>query len=172
MSEATKLKDIPQDIIDAAHKMASSVKWDAEEIKKAEDGNYTPVIDEGVWLNFVKDETELSADQLNDLRKANEKFVAVAGHAIGFGAVDNVYNVNDKITGVLATFGTTGRDSIVIESKRHTATPNPRNREEIIDSYGTIRAIVNTSLENKKAGYFGTVASHVKNYAEEALKNL
>ncbi len=98
---------------------------------------------------------------------------AATGHSVGMGSIP-IYEADKekKLEGLSVTFPITGRDKLVVQSKRHTTSFNPKDRTQTIDTFGGISAVLETNLGNRNSGYFGAVAQNVKHAAAAALRDL
>lgn len=159
-SETKELKPIDPTVLSISEKIQKDLKIERE--------TGTPA--EGVYLELAK-EHDLDEDTIKRVRQFDELFYAGAGHAVGMKSIP-VYKEHKDVTGIKVPFKLTGRDKMVVASKRHTSNVNPQNREETIDTYGAITTATYLAAGNKDSSNFGSIYQHVKAATSAALKDL
>lgn len=168
MSEAAT-KEVTKElkpISDLVQQMSDKIM---AELTFQKDGG-TDLKDTAIYLTLAKD-AELDEATIKKVRTFDDNFNAAANHAVGMGAIP-IYVENPEVKDVTVEFKMTGRDRIIVESTRHQTFPNQKDRENPHQVYGSVRSIIETSLNNKNAGQYGVVVSHVKAAAAAALKDL
>lgn len=129
----------------------------------------TVILKEGIYQNCLPETITKEIDE--EHRAFRETFAAAAAHAVGTASI-NVYKHNKEVEEISATFPTSGRDKLTIQSKRHVSTINPKDRTQTFDNYGVVRAVVHTSYGDKDTGQFGSVAKFIKASAADVLRDL
>lgn len=113
----------------------------------------------------------LNEETLEKVRVFYENSAAALGLLVGGEAIP-IYVEDKEVQSVQATFPTTGKDKLVVTSKRVVNSPNIKDRTQVHQSFGPVTVIMEQSLGNKNSGKFGVVYNHVRNAAAEALRDL
>lgn len=167
MSEKVAEKAVEKKAIVVDEKVVAMAKIFEKDVTVEKDG--TVIIKDGVYFDCLPEGITKEIDEQH--RAFRETFAAAAGHVVAKKAL-KAYQGNKDLTEVSATFPTSGRDKLTIQSKRHVSTINPKDRTQTFDNYGVIRAINQTSYGDKDTGQFGTVAKSAKEAAGAALRDL
>lgn len=151
--------------------LAEEVLTMSEKIRKEmsieKDG--TVIMKDGIYYDCLPVGISREIDEL--VRKNREVFSAAAGHAVGMSSI-SAYKGNKGLESISATFPMSGKDKLIIQSKRQSTHVNPRDRSATVESFGSIKAVIETSMGNKDSGHFAAVSRFVKNAAADALRDL
>lgn len=164
-SDAKELKPIDSAVLAISEKIQKDLKIDA--------ATGTPVESEKLDTAYVDAAKEHNFDEdfIKRFRHFDELFHAGAAHAVGMKAIP-AYVENKELQGVKVPFKLTGRDKMVVSSKRVSTFPNPQNREEPIQTYGDIYVATSLAAGNKNHQLYGNVHSQVRTATAAALKDL
>lgn len=161
--EKQEIKAPPAEVVAMAEIIAKGLTVKGKEVQASDD-----------FLNGVYFDTmpqKLNRELAEELNAHKKTFAAASGLAVGNVGL-GLYKKHKDMEDLTVTFGMEGKDKWVVQSKRHTTHPNPQDRTKSVESYGSIKGILETNLGSKTSGQFGAVSRYLKETAAEALRDL
>lgn len=167
MSEKVAEKAVEKKAIVVDEKVVAMAKIFEKDVTVEKDG--TVIIKDGVYFDCLPEGITKEFDEQH--RAFRETFAAAASYVVADKAL-KAYVVNKDLEEVSATFPTSGRDKLIVQSRRTVSTVNPKDRTQTFINHGVLRTIPQTSYADKDTGMMGTVFKFAKEAAGAALRDL
>ena len=124
------MSDIKQEVLDLAKLLKAGITIAKDGSASVEEGLYEKHLPEGVTM-----------EQLKEVQKHNNNFIAAAAHAFGDESI-TIMKKNAEVSAVSLSIPTVGKDSLDLSFQRERSIPNA-NGEGTNVKYGSLQAKYN-----------------------------